>query len=95
MKKTQKLKARRMWAHPLDLTRDTPLCLLRRTRSKNTGSSYTIPVAVVPLDDVEGLVRKVAETFGKDSGFYEFTPAREALIAIGVLPKQRKKGARK
>lgn len=50
----------------------------------------TGPVAIIPLDDVEALVCKVAKAFGGDSGFYDFTSAREALRAIGVLPRARK-----
>jgi len=102
--KTKKLKARRMWANPLDL-RDTRCAIqhISRVRTANTCWNYSIPVVVIPLDDVEDLIVKAA------NALYDFEyhakvnriPVsngdciRQALTAIGVLPKQRKDGGRK
>lgn len=53
-----------------------------------------VPVAVIPLDDVEALVEKAKTAFNLE-GSGLFTPAmRAALTAIGVLPRQRKGGAK-
>ena len=57
-------------------------------------STHTaIPVAVIPLDDIQGIEDRMCEAF---SGSYDGHLAKDditaMLTAIGVLPKQRKKG---
>jgi len=98
MKTKPKLRARRMFAnyYPAE---DGCVCLHRtRTRANsmaNDGCSHAaIPVAVVPLDDVEALVEKAKTAFNLE-GSGLFTPAMiAALTAIGVLPKQKKGGSK-
>ena len=92
------LGARKMFAnyYPAE---DGCVCLHRtRTRANsmaNDGCSHAaVPVAVIPLDDVEALVEKAKTAFNLE-GSGLFTPAmRAALTAIGVLPRQRKGGAK-
>jgi hypothetical protein len=52
-----------------------------------------VPVAVIPLDDVDALIEKAVASYQEDR-FATFEGAmRAALAAIGVLPKS--KGGRK
>ena len=87
-------RARRMWANYYP-----EIVCVHHTR-KSAGASgdpsypHAVPVAVIPLDDVEALVEKAKTAFNLE-GSGLFTPAmRAALAAIGVLPKQRKGGAK-
>jgi len=100
MKTKSKPRARKMWAnYYADGT-----CRIHSTK-KNAWSwrcftedkssvPAAVPVAVIPLDDMEALVEKAKTAFNLE-GSGLFTPAmRAALTAIGVLPSQRKGGAK-
>ena len=91
-------RARRMWANyyrdasVLHETRKmAALCIAQGAMHK------VIPVAVIPLDDVETLVHCAAEAYF-NAWNSELATRKEAmtaaLTAIGVLPKQRKGGAK-
>lgn len=94
MKTKLKLRARKMWAnyYPTGIVCHP----LRRKAGINAPAnclSAAIPVAVIPLDDMDALVEKAKTAFNLE-GSGLFTPAmRAALTAIGVLPKR--KGGRK
>ena len=95
------LRARKMFAnyYPAE---DGCVCLHRtRTRANsmaNDGCSHAaVPVAVIPLDDVDALVQVAAEAYFNawNSDLATRKEAmRAALTAIGVLPKQKKGGAK-
>ena len=92
MKTKPKLRARRMWASYykggfvfLDEKRNYAL--------DNAAKDYlhaAIPVAVIPLHDVEALELEALEAFLDDKGITSQSGLRAALTAIGVLPKARK-----
>jgi hypothetical protein len=102
--KTPKLKPRRMWANCY--TNDKALYAhpSKRAailRSFGHASLNAVPVAVIPLDDIEALVARGAEAIaigqghpwggrGESVGHVFRMDARNVLTAIGVLPKQRK-----
>lgn len=90
-----KLKPRHMWADPLDLPDDgfSNLRLARKIGMPPTRHA-TVPVVVIPLDDVDALVEKAAIAFFSDTRTGKIA-ARNALTAIGVLPKSRVKKGRK
>jgi hypothetical protein len=86
-----KIKARRMWAnyHPDGAIR----IYGKRSTAKYLTSSLAgpiIPVAVIPLHDVEALELEALEAFLDDKGITSQSGLRAALTAIGVLPKARK-----
>lgn len=98
------LRARKMWAnYYADGT-----CRIHSTK-KNAWSwrcftedkasvPAAIPVAVIPLDDMDALISKATDAFllehcGPISCILE-DRMRSALAAIGVLPRQRKGGAK-
>lgn len=98
--KNKPIKARKMWANyyadgirRIHSTKESA----RAVRCFIGGKSSvpkTIPVAVIPLDDMEALVEKAKTAFNLE-GSGLFTPAmRAALTAIGVLPRQSKGGAK-
>lgn len=91
--KTTKLKARRMWANPLNLKDDGhSKLLLTRKRGLREAFQTSIPVAVIPLDDVKALVDRAVEcdcNFPSHRGFRKDF-AVSVLQATGVLPKPRK-----
>ena len=95
MKTEPKLRARRMWANYYG---DFVACHNTRSSAMREGDHHeqfiAVPVAVIPLDDVEALVEKAKTAFNLE-GSGLFTPAmRAALTAIGVLPRTRKGGAK-
>ena len=62
--------------------------------AKYYSTTVTVPVAVIPLDDVEALIENAVDAYQKDR-FATFEGAmRAALAAIGVLPRTRKGGAK-
>ena len=89
-------RARKMWANYYP-----EIVCVHHTR-KSAGASgdpsypHAIPVAVIPLDDVEALVdAAVASHSYSYCGIATRRQAmRAALTAIGVLPRQRKGGAK-
>lgn len=91
--KTKTIKARRMFANYYPHC-PVPEIFHSKSRAMSWAKYYsttvTVPVAVIPLDDMEALVEKAKTAFNLE-GSGLFTPAmRAALAAIGVLPKQRK-----
>ena len=91
--KTPKLKARRMWANYYP---EVPPCLhCTKKQAEKMASRIvaheTMPVAVIPLDDVEALENKVAVAIDDKIICGSLTDiTRAALVAIGVLPRARK-----
>lgn len=86
MSKKNKLKARRMWANPADFGERSMHLTAHPDPSSDRGN--VVPVAVIPLDDVDELVDKAHRAFLTSFGTAD--GMRAALAAIGVLPKQRK-----
>lgn len=89
-----KLKPRRLWANAKGYSDDKPAA---KVFSRRKFDYDDLPVAVVPLDDVEGLVDKGAWDMRQSITLDDATYAeafRVGLESIGVLPKQRKKGGR-
>ena len=92
--KIKSLKARRMWAnyykHDIELF---------PTRQKSAFfvvedvEHKFVPVAVIPLDDKERVLLDALYAWEQCDGDGEDS-MRAALAAIGVLPKQRKGGAK-
>lgn len=98
MKTKPKPRARRMWAnyYPAE---DGCVCLHRTRTGANSMANdgclhAAVPVAVIPLDDPESVVITAIKAF-VSSGFAP-TDMKivAALTAIGVLPKQKKGGAK-
>ncbi len=89
--KTKKttLKARRMWANPFDVHHPLAWWQLSCVRLESSNINYTVPVAVIPLDDVDALVRTAEEAYVANYHNSRTDAIRAALAAIGVLPKQR------
>lgn len=90
--KTFKPKARRMWANYYP---DFPtMTAVHETRARALGGSSgavtPVPVAVIPLDDPEALILKARDAYVSHGVAYSQVQMHAALIAIGVLPKQRK-----
>ena len=91
-----KPRARKMWAnyYPTGIICH-PLRRKARINAPANCLSAAIPVAVVPLDDVDAMVLVAALEWTKFR--MENNPSvrmRAALTAIGVLPRQRKGGAK-
>jgi hypothetical protein len=90
--KTPKLKPRRMWANYYDGKNIFPCVHGTRTRAISASAGYAqseaIPVAVIPLDDVEALVEKAYAAYWAQTSIRD--GLRKALVAIGVLPRARK-----
>ncbi len=80
MKNTPKLRARRMWANyypkPYNPTLHSNEDFALGSCGKHC--EHTVPVAVIPLDDLYALGDSMVS----------------ALTAIGVLPRQRKGGTK-
>ena len=99
--KTQKpkLKARRMWANYYSSER-TIWARSKKSTAMKCGVGYgcthkAIPVAVIPLDDVPGLVRTAGDAFAASyDGHLCKSDIVAMLTSIGVLPRA-KKGGRK
>lgn len=110
--KTKQLKARRMWANYYPngavFARPTKAASIRAL-SPRISVHACVPVAVIPLDDVEALVCEATLAATNAARKLVFKAplsrisdsehpenncdiTRAALTAIGVLPKQRKKG---
>lgn len=90
-----KLRARKMWAnyYPTGIVCHS----LRRKARINAPAnclSAAVPVAVIPLDDVDSLVRKATDAYFSSLERNTENRWRAALAAIGVLPRQRKGGAK-
>lgn len=87
--KTKKLKARRMWANyyregaPVFFTHKN---VALRCANEDAIVSH-VPVAVIPLDDVDLMIDKAFLAFGGLP--YSRGAVRAALVAIGVLPKRK------
>lgn len=90
--KKSKLKARRMWAN---FYRKGCACHPTRRACDDAMRKdlivTTVPVAVIPLDDVPALVRTAGDAFHDSyDGHICQADIVAMLTAIGVLPKQRK-----
>ena len=87
-------RARRMWANYYP-----EIVCVHHTR-KSAGASgdpsypHAVPVAVIPLDDVEALQSTAYNAYceAQDANRDSMECVVAALTAIGVLPKQRKGG---
>lgn len=88
----KKLKARRMWANyypskafSIHRTRDLAAHIANRS-----ATDVAVPVAVIPLDDINALRKKLDGAY--DGGRRHLHPhdITAMLVAIGVLPKARK-----
>ncbi len=92
--KTPKLKARRMWANPIDFGEQSMHLTAHRDPSSDRGN--VVLVAVIPLNDVEALIDQAASAIAKWRGYgVEYAPhyysaTSSVLAAIGVLPQQKK-----
>ena len=92
-----KAKARRMWAnyYPSGIVLH-PSKASAINGSEKTARPEALPVAVIPLDDIDTLIVAAAaahyrcEHEGKIGLLTNGDCMRAALTAIGVLPKQRK-----
>ena len=97
--KTPKLKPRRLWANVYpDGSVDAFVKKQDAKKNANLQSYAAIaaPVAVIPLDDVDGLLQKAGDAFAKShDGSLHSDDIRAVFVAVGLLPKQRKKGGRK
>ena len=92
MKTSKKLKARRMWAvyYP-----ELVCCHYSRNRARERSEFASdhpaTPVAVIPLDDVDSLLRAAGDAF---SDSYDGHLVQADIVAmlegIGVLPRARK-----
>ena len=88
--KTSKLKPRRMWVDPNAFGGPYAFTSFNE---KGRPKPFSLPVAVIPLDDVDGLIEKAFVAFGRheSSCRYDCRGAMiAALITIGVLPRARK-----
>lgn len=87
------LKPRRMWVDPELYAlpgKDANVFSAKRCFPED------VQVAVIPLDDVDGLVQKARKAYYAEGPDYRGNGIRAALAAIGVPPKPRaKKGGRK
>ena len=98
MKTTRTPRAQRMWANYYKGNFLPALHPSRKSSIQHCAPSVehkSIPVAVVPLDDVEGLAHCAAEAYFSAWNAELATrkeAMRAALAAIGVLPR---KGGRK
>jgi len=54
------------------------------------GSDVIIPVAIIPLDDVEALVERAAKAYEQDPSITFEQSTRAALTAAGIPCKQRR-----
>jgi len=93
------MKARRMWTNACE--HDDMLYLYPDKKEALFQSSPDdphagVPVAVIPLDDVEALIKKASVAISMERGYgWAYAPkfgqaASDVLTAIGVLPKRRK-----
>lgn len=91
--KTPKLKARRMWANYKTTTshprvfRSAADC-----RGDNEWTDHhhvAVPVAVIPLDDVDELIATAVAASLKSHNNHEDS-IRAVLVTVGVLPRARK-----
>lgn len=97
MKTKPKPRARKMWAN---YHAEGYVCLYSiKGRCMNSSAEHiAIPVAVIPLDDQGALIAKATAAFlAEDRKPESWIPDDcmvAALSAIGVLPRQRKGGAK-
>ena len=83
-----KLKARRMYINPSDMIE--PYAYLTSYRDPSADRGNTLPVAVIPLDDADRMIAKARAAYMHNGSEFTHENMRAALVAIGVLPKQRK-----
>lgn len=96
--KTVQPKPRRMWANYYP-DGDIVLHSLKTLAapSADPNANYrAIPVAAIPLNNVDNLIERAASAIAKERGYGPqyapkfFPETISSLVAIGVLPKQRK-----
>jgi hypothetical protein len=88
-----KPRARRMWANyyphcPVPQTFDSKARAM--SWAKDHPATVTVPVAVIPLHDVDVLIEQAYAAFQDGPGVAMKDSMRYALTAIGVLPRARK-----
>ena len=94
--KTSKPKAHRMWANYYPGMSFSPAIhpSIRLAKAGNGGMTKPVPVAVIPLDDVEGMVEVVTKALtcgpSAEDMMFARADARKVLAAIGMLPRARK-----
>ena len=55
-------------------------------------SHVAVPVAIIPLDDINGLIRRAGDAFAKShDGLLHKDDIIAVLVEIGVLPKRQKR----
>jgi len=87
-----KIKPRRMFINPSDMIE--PYAYLTSYRDLNADHGNTLPVAVIPLEDITALITKAGDAFAASyDGHICQADIVAMLTAIGVLPKR--KGGRK
>ena len=87
-----KLRARKMWAN-YHAEGYVFLYSVKSHCMNSAAEHVAIPVSVIPLDNPEALVHCAYEA-SRLPGEDGLTQMRAALTAIGVLPRQRKGGAK-
>lgn len=90
MSKTKQPKPRKMWANYYE--RGTLLLYATKNIAIERAGSLAnkvVPVAVVPLNDVEAPLQRAIRVYDETPGGVE-PGMRAALTAIGVLPARRK-----
>ena len=83
-----KIKPRRMFINPSDMIE--PYAYLTSYRDPSADRGNTLPVAVIPLHNVEQIVLEALYAWGNHKGEDTASSMRAALVAIGVLPKRKK-----
>jgi hypothetical protein len=83
-----KIKPRRMFINPSDMIE--PYAYLTSYRDPSADHGNTLPVAVIPLHNVEQIVLEALYAWGNHKGEDTASSMRAALTAIGVLPKAKK-----
>lgn len=95
MKTSKKLKARKMWANYYAQGQSMSIHgskKLAQNLMEFEPTHQAVPVAVIPLNDVDSLVRKATDAYFSSLERNTENRWRDALTAIGVLPRQRKGG---
>ena len=95
MKPEPKLRARRMWTNYSSFKTGFYVSL-HRTRARalvgamGWDAMKPIPVAVIPLDDIDGMIIKAAGAYWRgEQGMTRGDAMRDALSAIGIPCKRK------
>lgn len=92
--KTKTPKPRVMWANYYPTMRDPVVHASKNSAEVGAaGLGKTLRVAVIPLDDMQGIMDRMAEAFsGSYDGHLHCDDLRAMLKAIGIPCKQRRAG---